>query len=96
MPTAPRSPTHEMNSFSRLVNRNGQRLRNTAAGRAMNISVNAIASAGRMVCGRRLGQASRPRITNMPIWASQVTASRNVTSVLWARVELLPTTSPAI
>ena len=39
MPTAPRSPTQEMNSFSRQEKRNGARHRNTATGRATSISV---------------------------------------------------------
>ena len=38
MPTAPRNPTQEMNSFSRQEKRNGARQRNTATGRATNIS----------------------------------------------------------
>ena len=61
----------------------------------MNISVAATASAGRDLCGSRSGQASSPSTTNMPICASQVVASRKVTTALWARVALLPTTSPA-
>ena len=39
MPTAPRRPTQEMNSFSRQEKRNGARHRNTATGRANSISV---------------------------------------------------------
>ena len=49
MPTAPRSPTQEMNAFSRHEKRNGARHRNTASGRAKNISVAATASAGPML-----------------------------------------------
>ena len=60
IPTAPRKPTHEMNSFSRRLKRNGARQRNTAAGRATSISAAATASAGKIVSGRRSGHDSRP------------------------------------
>ncbi len=96
IPTAPRRPTHEMNSFSRKLKRNGARHRNTAAGLAISISAAATARPGRIAPARRCGQASRPSSTNIAICASQVAASRKTTTVLWARVELLPTTRPAI
>ncbi len=95
MPTAPRRPTHEMKVFSRQGKRNGARHRSTAAGRAINIRVAATASAGQMLSTRRCGHTRRPSSTNITIWASQVTASRNTTTVLWARVGRLPTTRPA-
>ena len=95
MPTAPRRPTQEMNSFSRSEKRNGARQRNTATGRAISVSVTATRSAGSAVDGRRNGQTRSPSSTNITICASQVTASRNTTTVLWARVGRLPTTRPA-
>ena len=95
MPTAPRSPTHDMNSFSRQENRNGARQTITAAGRAKNMSVAATSSAGTSVAGSRSGQTRRPSRTNITIWESQVTASRNTMTVLCARVGRLPTTRPA-
>jgi hypothetical protein len=84
-----------MNSFSRQEKRNGASPRNTAAGRAMNISVAATASPGSVCCGSRSGEASRPSSTNITICASQVSASSTTTTVLWARVGRLPTTRPA-
>ena len=95
MPTAPRRPTHDMNSFSRLEKRNGARQMNTASGRATSISASATASAASACSGSRSGQASRPSSRNMPICASQVAASRKTTTVLCARVGRLPTTRPA-
>ena len=72
MPTAPRSPTQEMNSFSRNEKRNGARHRNTAAGRATIISVSATASAGQTFFASCSGQARSPSSTNIAICASQV------------------------
>ncbi len=72
MPTAPRNPTQEMNSFSRQEKRNGARQQNTAAGRAKTISVSATASAGSACSASRSGHASRPSSTNITICASQV------------------------
>ena len=95
MPTAPRRPTQEMNSFSREENANGARHRNTAAGRARNIRPAATISAGPALEGSRAGVTNRPSSTNITIWASQVTASRNTTNVPWARVRRLPTIRPA-
>ncbi len=96
MLTAPRKPTHDTNSLSRIENRNGSSVRNTAAGRATNIRTSATRSAGNAFSISRLGQASRPSSTNMAICASQVAASRNATRELCARVALFPTRSPAI
>ena len=45
MPTAPRKPTQEMNSFSRHGKPNGARHRNTATGRAISISTSATTTA---------------------------------------------------
>ena len=96
MPTAPRRPTHDMNSFSRHEKRNGARQMNTASGRATSISVERDRERRRARArGSRSGQASRPSSTNMTICASQVAASRKTTTVLWARVGRLPTTRPA-
>ena len=44
VPTAPRNPTQETKAFSRHEKRNGVRQRNTASGRAKNISVTATAN----------------------------------------------------
>src|SRR4029450_2505229 len=60
MPPAPRKPTHEMKAFSRDEKRNGARHANTAAGRATNISVEATATAGKMLSPRRARQAPPP------------------------------------
>ena len=60
MPTAPRSPTQEIKSFSRQSNLKGARHRNTATGRATSISTAATSKAAKMLCGSRCGQASNP------------------------------------
>ncbi len=95
MPTAPRSPTQAMNSRSRQLNRNGARQMNTATGRATSIKANATTTAGTALLSSRCGEASSPSSTNITICASQVAASRKVTTELWARVGRLPITMPA-
>ena len=54
MPTAPRRPTQEMKASPASEKRNGARHRNTAAGRATNISASATAAPARCVCDKTL------------------------------------------
>ena len=84
-----------MNSRSRQLKRNGARQRNTATGRATSISASATATAGSALSSSRCGDASRPSSTNITICASQVAASRKVTTELCARVGRLPMMMPA-
>ncbi len=71
--------------------RNGARQMKVASGRATNISASAITMAGSRLPTRRSGDTNRPSSTNITICASQVMASRNTTTVLWARIGRLPT-----
>ena len=84
-----------MKTFSRQLNRNGARHTSTASGRATSINTKATITEGPTLSSRRCGDASRPSRTNITICASQVAASRNVTTELCARVGRLPMMMPA-
>ena len=84
-----------MKTFSRQLNLNGARQIRTASGRATSISANATSTAPPALESRRCGDTSSPSSTNITIWASQVAASRNVTTELCARVGRLPMMIPA-
>ena len=84
-----------MKTFSRQLKRNGARHSNTASGRATSISTSATITAAPTLSSSRCGDTSRPSSTNITICASQVAASRNVTTELCARVGRLPTMMPA-
>ena len=84
-----------MKTFSRQLKRNGARHRNTASGRATSISTSATSTAGPTLEPSRSGETKRPSSTNITICASQVAASRKVTTELCARVGRLPMMMPA-
>ena len=84
-----------MKIFSRQLKRNGARQRNTASGRATSIKTSATITAGTTLLPSRCGETRRPSSTNITICASQVAASRNVTTELCARVGRLPMMMPA-
>ena len=84
-----------MKIFSRQLKRNGARHRNTASGRATSIRTSATITAGPMLVTSRCGETRSPSSTNITICASQVAASRNVTTELCARVGRLPMMMPA-
>jgi hypothetical protein len=84
-----------MKIFSRQLNRNGARHRNTAIGRASSISTSATTTAGTRLSSNRCGDTRSPSSTNITICASQVAASRKVTTELCARVGRLPMMMPA-
>ena len=84
-----------MKTFSRQLKRNGARHRNTATGRARSISAIATITAGPTLTSSRFGDTRRPSSTNITICASQVAASRKVTTELCARVGRLPMMMPA-
>jgi hypothetical protein len=69
--TAPRRPAQDRNARSRPGSRNGSVAASTAAGRARNTRTRPTAMAGRIWAGSRAGEASKPSMTNSPIWASQ-------------------------
>ncbi len=69
--TAPRSPAQDKNACCRQPSRSGSVAASTAAGRARNTSTSPTTMAGRTWAGSRAGEASRPSMTNSPIWASQ-------------------------
>src|SRR3954467_11275222 len=93
--TAPRSPVQAMKLFSRQLKRNGARQRNTATGRATSIRTTATITAGTTLTTSRCGDTNSPSSTNITICASQVAASRNVTTELCARVGRFPIMMPA-
>ncbi len=71
MGTAPRSPAHDRNAWSRHGTRNHTRDDTTDNGRASSTSTAVTASAGSTTSGSRDGVTSSPSSTNRPIWASQ-------------------------
>ena len=84
-----------MKIFSRQLKRNGARHRSTASGRATSIKTSATITAGPALPPSRSGDTNRPSNTNITICASQVAASRKVTTELCARVGRLPMMMPA-
>ena len=74
--TAPRSPAQDKKTCSLNGIRNGVADKNTDAGRATKVRKRPAASAiSTSRTPRRSGTASRPSITNSPIWAIQPTPS---------------------
>src|SRR5271169_4617406 len=63
--------------------------------RATSIKTSATITAGTMLTTSRCGDTRSPSRTNITICASQVAASRNVTTELCARVGRLPMMIPA-
>jgi hypothetical protein len=75
MGTAPLSPTQPMKTSSRHDSRNGASDNTTASGRATKIRMMAMRIPLSATSSNRLGNASRPSITNITIWASHAAAS---------------------
>src|SRR5215203_3263124 len=94
--TAPRNPAHPTNSCSRTPRLNHTAHATTDSGRATNVRI-APAASPCHTCHQcsSSGLASRPSMTNNPIWASQPMPSTNDRVATRCGSSVLPSTSAA-
>ena len=95
MDAAPRMPAHDTSNRCRTLHRNGDRMANTAAGRATKVRNSAISSAVGAMAGRLEGYASSPRVKNSSICIIPVAPSKKLTSTPLLGIFALPSRMPA-
>ena len=93
--TAPRSPAQPSTSRSRLPKLANSVAGKTASGRATAAATSASTVPSTAMSSSWCGNTSRPRVRNIPTWATHARPWWNAVIVCWAGIAAEPSASPA-